>query len=897
MNGRGCEIAPIPGRRFITFVSSVRARFIEARMKNGGKRAAGEERMAVIEWKNAGNGMVVPAGEFELALETGFEPGEGFMKLGSQGFKELESRGEVTITVNFADGLPGTVLTIRDLYLGDYTRRTDPAGRTIYTVRMTDRRVRWKRFGEITLFANCQLPDGTLDPASLDGGRQYAWRELVLACVEAMGESANLEGDGSLPENLVAVRNVRWAGKNASEALGELLDAAGFTVALHYDGKLQIIKKGESLPRTVPDGYGPRRETGKLFNLVPGSVQVVGAPIVNEALVELEPCALDVDGEVKALGEVSYLQGRDVARELASEFAGLRGSPEAQAAARLSVGHYFRIPGTGGYADEKDSSNPGLVPVLLDPHRGGVPPSLKGAWFERDDKRRYRNVGGEGDLREFTRGFSVIDPARGLVYTNKVCGTLGDTETDALPCAGAGGPAKIEIVRPWLTFRHCMKEPGGAHRHWRFTCGEGLEVETVRRPDLQLVCRDGKPDPAVAADLEARAQEIAQAKMSVSPSVTVEVGTYAGVHGLKCDGVTGRVAWRADHAAGFTHYSYGPPSVPPHGGREVDFGRFAAPPAQPAAVPAGRELRLINANKHGPVVIRSSDGRRAALAGEGRRDDTEDNLFAELDQFDEEHQEPTLANLGPAERHNWRFRDHSPSPNPGPDSQDAVWALQLISDDKYRIESEISRSTEVIRLCDENRGDLDDIWRVRAVPSAGDVAADMEQRDDETRVKLISTHEAFRLMWLINTVTGGEGGWITDVPPEGLGLGKLADEKQVSPPRRIGQIGDIVILTNDDEIVQTRDGDLFTYANIRHDAHFHKTDQRDGRIHFTDTSPGTRPSGGAWLLGEMVCDPAVKNTDTNLGKESGQWCPQVRIPYLDGFSDDTVPDYFGGGGS
>jgi hypothetical protein len=441
-----------------------------------------------------------------------------------------------------------------------------------------------------------------------------------------------------------------------------------------------------------------------------------------------------------------------------------------------------------------------------------------------------------------------------------------------------------------------MREPGGAPRHWRCACGEGADVETLQKPDLLLVCRDGKPDPAVLADLEASAQEIAQVRMSVSPTVTVEVGTYAGVHGLKCDGVIGRITWRADHAVGFTNYSYSPPSATPSGGREVDFRRFAAPPAQPAVVPTDRELRLINANKHGPVVIRSTDVRRATLAGEGRRDDTEDNLFAELDQFDEQRQEPTLTNLGPAERHNWRFRDHAPSPNPKPDSQDRVWALQLISDDKYRIESEVSRSTEVLRLCDENRGDLDDIWRVRAVPSAGDIAADLEQRDDETRVKLISTQEAFRLMWLINTVIGGEGGWITDVPPEGLGLGRLTDEKQVSPPRRIGQIGNIVILTADDEIVQTRDGDVFTYANIRHDAHFHKTEQRDGRIHFTDTSPGTRPSGGTWLLGEMVCDPAVKNTDTGLGKESGQWCPQVRIPYLDGFSDDTVPDYFSSGG-
>jgi hypothetical protein len=852
--------------------------------------------MAQIEWKNAGNGTVVRAGEFEMRLPTGFEPGGGVMKLGSGAFEELESQGEVSLRVSFADGTPETNLAIKDLYLTDYTRKTDDSGTTIYTVELRDRRIRWERFGEVNLFANCQKPGGDLDSASLNAGSQYTWRELVLACIEAMGETSNLTGAGSLPVNPFAPRNICWAGKNAAEALRELLEPAGYTVALHYDGTLQIVKRGETILRTIPTGYGPTRRTGKFFSLVPGSVQVVGAPIVNETSVELEACALDTDGQVRALSNVSYLTGLDVEHELATNFASLHDTPAAQAVARFSVGHYFRIPKTGTYADESDTANQGLVPVLL-AHDAGAAPSLEGAYFERDDKRRYRNAGGKDDLVSFIKGFSVIDPARGLVFTQKVCAVLSETEIDALPCMTDAGPVKIEIVAPKLTFRHCQKEPGGALKRFRHTLGNGDAAQTLNRPDLKLLCINGVPDPAVLADLQAHAQELAEAVLSVQSALDIETGTYAGCLPLKCDGVLAEVSWCADHVQGTTSYTYGPPAGTPLQGREDSPGCLAARPAHTAAVPTDHELRLTNANKHGPIPIRSSDARRAVLASEDRRDDTEDCLFAELDSFDETHQEPSLTSLAPPERHNWRHRDHSPVPNPAPDSQDKVWAVQLISDDKYMIEKEVNRSTAVIRLCDENTGDLDDIWRVRSVPSAGDVAADMEQRDDLTRVKLISTNEAYRLMWLINTVTGGEGGWITDVPPEGLGLGALSDDKAISPPRRIGQIGDVVILTQDDEIVQTRDGDLFTYANIRHDAHFHKTGQKDGRIRFADTVPGTRPVQGTPLVGEMVCDPAVKNTDTNLGKESGQWCPQVQIPYLDGFSDDTLPVYFGEGGS
>ncbi len=840
--------------------------------------------MAIVKWKNLSNGVEVSAGEFEFTLKNGFEPGRGYVHLGAKEFKELTPMGQVTLTARFAGARPPTSLTIRDLYLTDYTKKSDPSGNTIYTVSVADRRVRWKRFGQVTIYANYMLPDGTLDPASLKNGVPYTWKDLVLACIKAMGEEANLPTPDAIPTNPIAPRNVRWVGKNAARALEELLVVAGYTLAYHYNGEISVVSRGQAGYSTLPDAsiYGGRRRTGKLFNLTPDAVEVIGAPMVNETSVLLAPCALDTDGEVKGLDSVSYLNGLDVEHELATEFASLHERPEEQALARASVGHYFRIPKTGKYEDEPHDANASLVPVLTAGLRGGKAPELEGVYFERGHKRAYSNVGSSNSPVKFAGGFSVTEPERGLLCTQKVCGTISDPEVKVLPSKSNAGPVKITIVGPRLTFRHYMRDESGAIRHWRWRSGAGSAVQTVYRPDMLLVHKERQPDASILRDLDCRAQEIASALTSVPASVNVETGSFAGAHPIKCDGVLERVSWKADHAGAQTLYSYGPPAGKLPDGEHVFFEMLRDPLAQ---APPGAPLRgagIINVNKRGPIVIRSSDARREALAGDDSLDDDEDCLFAELEEFDEEHQEPKLEKFGPAERHNWNYRDHAPSVNPKPDSQDKVWALQLISDDKFRPHGPLNRSTEVMRLCDENRGALEDSCRVRAIPAAEDVKFDLtQQRDSLTRVKIISTDETYRLMWLINTEIGGEGGWITDVPPEGRNLDAPSDEKEPSPPRRIGQIGNIVILTDDDEIVQTRDKDIFPYANIRHDAHFHKAAGADGRLYLTTTPPGILPDGIPYK-GELVHDPALANIDTALGKESGEWRPQIPVPYGQG---------------
>jgi hypothetical protein len=193
----------------------------------------------------------------------------------------------------------------------------------------------------------------------------------------------------------------------------------------------------------------------------------------------------------------------------------------------------------------------------------------------------------------------------------------------------------------------------------------------------------------------------------------------------------------------------------------------------------------------------------------------------------------------------------------------------LVIDDKYLIDGVLNRSSHVQRLCDLMEGDIGDIWRVRARPG-GSVR-------DAGPNRLLP---AYRVMWMIDNALLGEGGYVTTSGHAGQGYTKKNDTYGVAPAiNLIAQIGSIVILTEDDIDKYNEDGDGYTYCNIRHDAHFHADVDYDGRIYFTSTTPGTRPTYGLPILGEMVGDQAVANTDTELGKETVNWCPQISVPF------------------
>jgi len=267
------------------------------------------------------------------------------------------------------------------------------------------------------------------------------------------------------------------------------------------------------------------------------------------------------------------------------------------------------------------------------------------------------------------------------------------------------------------------------------------------------------------------------------------------------------------------------------------------------------------------------------------------------------------------EPRNWQPRVHNDKRPRGQDTgekfhpDDRVGAVRIVCDEKHKTKTKWNRSTRWIRESDFYMGDTHDMMRVRGVPDAvsgespsvpgqpdvggtaiapptGGPATSLPDEDRDPRSVLDGGRDKYdkqmRLMWLVDNKfldPGIEGGWITTG-------GRYTSERrdaerdhdEVSPPGYLAQIGDIIVLTPDDVFDITVDNDSITYANIRHDAHFHMQANADGRLHLTLTPPGLEPDGFL-VIGEIVHDPKKANINTKLGRESGQWRPQIPVPF------------------
>lgn len=863
--------------------------------------------MARITWIQ--EGARIPGASFEFEMKNGFEPGRGGITLVPGGSETIAGKGSVEIEVEFETGVPSAGATVSGLYVESYATKIDDSGARVVEAKLADRRALWSRFGGITLEANVHDKGGAWKPSSLKNGRPWTWQELVLEVVDALGESANIVDAGSLPDNPYRPVNVKWVARPAVAALAELCEFAGYTVAMRYDGKISVVKKGEGAPPSVDGRYGPNAEAGKTFPRVPASAVITGARILDQRTVELEAAALDTaDGEVKALAEVSYLQGIDVGRGVANGFAEIT-DKSAREAALATVGRLWRIPGTGKYADEGYGASSFMLPALdvtAEPSKGGgfKRARLEGAYFERGSenppgKRGYRNVGADGAIANFAPGWCMVDSNRGLVRTSRVSGTLSETEIEALPIIKDGSPVRVELVPPRLTFAYLSNE----RYERRASCGTVTSQEgelSIRREDFFLWSVEGRPDAARKAALDRAADGLLEAALSRGVDAPAETGVYAGAHEIACNGLVSRVAWEADASGGTTTFEKNlrgfedleMPGI--RGMAEFGISEDYEPPAKAShGSPAleAENLRLANVNKRGPIPIRESDELSEKNREAGRADDDECAVFAELSDFDHDSGEPELDKVGPAEAENWNYRDHTPAGDAGKRAQDRVWATRLISDDKYAEEENVNRSTEVVRLCDGETGDLDEFVRVRASDASGAFRAmlHLDKGGDST------------------TPEFSDAGYITDVPL-GLGRRKFDPESAVSPVGRVSQWGWILMLTDDDAYAVTRDGDKLTLPNIFHKAHFHYDEGHDGRIYFTttDISGGVEPTAGIMVKGEMSCDSDKANANTYLAvqKETGEWRPWFRqlngeyVYYAESFpaAGETAPaDSYEGG--
>ena len=635
-------------------------------------------------WKNDDDGRVLTLVSFSYKTKVGFEPSEGELVLLAECLDEVSQRGSVRLTPS-ADDTTTDSLTVAGLSVVGF-EAVEGEGGSLVKVKVADRRAFW-RFATVSLVVNEPRRCGGFVPSSLDGTRPWTLRRLVEFLFSHLGETVDCS---ALPD--VPLIGLKWQSVRVVSVLRALLSLVGFTVSLDFSGKLRLVHLGEKSTSVDSEDWTEEWHQRRFLSK-PDEVEFVGAPVLVWKRAVLKPQAVDTDGVIKDLESVSYLVGKDVGLELACGFASL-GERERELA-RASVGRLFRLPETGG------------VPLLAADY-DGAKAKLTTSIFVPNKKRGFKNIEGIGVP------FSIIDAEEGLLLTDRLCGTLTAEEIDCLPSIVDGEPVKVNLSEVVLEYPTEKRDADGGVVRWRrrFGNGGGNATGAPAKAVFDFPAAAVVEGSSKEKFYEAVAERIASSILSVPSRVDVCCRRFVGAKDIAPDGTVSCVRLKFEDGAAWTE-TESAPVLFDFAEVQNDFSvllgcRWHSGTKVAASADAGVYRWLQNANKTGVLPLVSSAGEEAPA---------ETRIGGRLKSFDEENALPEVDRVVPFEAFNFAYREHKTEKLKGEEAQDKVWALRLLSDDKHRIESELNRSTPVVRLCDENEGDIDDIWRVRAVPS------------------------------------------------------------------------------------------------------------------------------------------------------------------------------------
>ncbi|MCA9014007.1 MAG: hypothetical protein KDA77_01635, partial [Planctomycetaceae bacterium] len=173
-----------------------------------------------------------------------------------------------------------------------------------WTIPIFDRRWKWK-FGSFSGHWNIKK-NGVIEKR-----KEKTARELADMCLEAMGEKKyetkaldQLEKLKKLPYRKKVRPEVHWDRIPPAQALNELVIALGYRVCLGWDEIVRIEKYGEGALLPTDDlmsgGFDAQLPE------TPDSITVLGGITMHEALWELEPVGLDLDGDWRPIDHLSY---------------------------------------------------------------------------------------------------------------------------------------------------------------------------------------------------------------------------------------------------------------------------------------------------------------------------------------------------------------------------------------------------------------------------------------------------------------------------------------------------------------------------------------------------------------------------------------------------------------
>jgi hypothetical protein len=229
-----------------------------------------------------------------FALTPGFKPSVCTLTIIPQPKASLRI-GDLTLAYG------GQKITFRDCTVDDVQAMRDASGRSVWQVKILDRRWRWANGGRISGYYNVHRPLMYRKETELVPGTEKSPRDLAKLCLEAMGEK-NFDLS-KMPND--ARPEVEWDAMKPAEALAQLCDSLQCILAPGLDDRFTIYRVGDG--KLLP--INQYLLSGALEvdpPEQPEEIAVVTSPVMWQADLKLKAVGLDVDWKIKPIDELSY---------------------------------------------------------------------------------------------------------------------------------------------------------------------------------------------------------------------------------------------------------------------------------------------------------------------------------------------------------------------------------------------------------------------------------------------------------------------------------------------------------------------------------------------------------------------------------------------------------------
>jgi hypothetical protein len=430
-------------------------------------------------------------------------------------------------------------------------------GTQLVELRILDRRWMWRQTGKISGFYNIRR--GAED--KILGVTEKKPKELAELCLKAMDEKGYDIGGLGIRDTSRPL--TEWDFTNPAEALASLAERLAFRPVVTLNDKVKLVQVGvgAALPKNSLFGDAEIDPPD-----MPGKITIVGDRVYYQVDFDLFPVALDLNGQILPVDEVSYAPAKgwstyenDHFFYIVDEEGKIRKRARELAQEWVYRAYKIMLPVTLPTGEVIDSVER-ILPLhneqiefdVVEGIKRNRQPYIYGAFNKKMED--WKPAVEEPDLKVvdrpeslYRRGFS-IDSELGIVRFSEMV-MLSEALPDKTGYTNAAAKLKLRIAvsvrekdtRGWRRAEYEFKTPGDKHG------AIGAKTKYVRRDEIRLKHWQQFTEPAGVKNNEVECKKAAQfyfdaevAKYDLQNSGTAK---YAGLLPIELDGAIQQVSY------------------------------------------------------------------------------------------------------------------------------------------------------------------------------------------------------------------------------------------------------------------------------------------------------------------------------------------------------------------